>query len=328
MNRRLYTADGYFNAALCFRDKAPFIVVIGGRGTGKSYGSLLEAVRSGEDFLYMRRTQTILDIISKPELSPLKALPVAEDYTVKPIGKNVSGIYELEGDAQMLRGYMAALSTFANLRGFNAENVKTIIYDEFIPEKHEKPVKNEFEALLNVYETVDRNRQLQGKDPLKLIMLGNSNVLNSQILSGFGIIDRIVSMTASGQEFWSNGLVSVYLLNDSQISARKAGTALYQLSDSYNQMAIANQFAQPALTIKSYNAKELRHLDNLPGCALYKHKSKSFYYVKKSDSQPDDLRVKALKQKYRFLLPLMAKPGKIVYNKTSAFYALLNFFSL
>ena len=45
-----------------------------------------------------------------------------------------------------------ALSTVSNLRGFDMSDCTLLIYDEFIPEPHERPLKNEAAALFNAYE--------------------------------------------------------------------------------------------------------------------------------------------------------------------------------
>jgi hypothetical protein len=39
-------------------------------------------------------------------------------------------------------GYTCALSTLSNMRGFDASDIQLLICDEFIPEKHERLLKN------------------------------------------------------------------------------------------------------------------------------------------------------------------------------------------
>ena len=67
----------------------PFNFVINGRGTGKTYGALkLCTVDRPERFLYMRRTQVQLELISSEAMSPLK--PVAYDCGLDLEIKNIS----------------------------------------------------------------------------------------------------------------------------------------------------------------------------------------------------------------------------------------------
>ena len=49
----------------------PFIIVISGRGGGKTYGSLRYCIEHGIKFLYLRRTKTILELITDPATSRL-----------------------------------------------------------------------------------------------------------------------------------------------------------------------------------------------------------------------------------------------------------------
>jgi len=82
-------------------------------------------------------------------MSPLKS-PCNDrgiKYTVKKIATDCSGIYTDEEEPQIL-GYTTALSTISGLRGFDASDVKIWIFDEFIPERHERAIKCEGEAFL------------------------------------------------------------------------------------------------------------------------------------------------------------------------------------
>ena len=56
MGVNLYTSDGWIDAAQIVESPCPFVLAIGGRGIGKTYGVLLELYRRGIPFIYMRRT--------------------------------------------------------------------------------------------------------------------------------------------------------------------------------------------------------------------------------------------------------------------------------
>ena len=66
-----------------------------------------------------------------------------------------------------------ALSTFGNLRGVDFSDVDMIFFDEFVPQKNARPIKAEAEAFFNLYETVNRNRELDGRPPVRVLMLSN-----------------------------------------------------------------------------------------------------------------------------------------------------------
>ena len=243
----LYLKNGYLNFSYILGFGCPIIIIIGGRGTGKTYGALLDSIENRRKIILMRRTQSQADLINKPEFSPIN--PVAQDLgmpvVVKQISKYNSALYL--GEDEKLLGFTAALSTFSNLRGFDSSGVELLIYDEFIPEIHERPIKGEGLALLNVYETVNRNRELQGRKPLQMLLLSNANRLDSPILETLGLVNVVDRMRNKGQEEWINRErgIAIFLLQGSPISAAKADTALYRMvgDSSFSQMSLGNDFA-------------------------------------------------------------------------------------
>ena len=199
----LYLESGFINIRHCMRSGCPFVIIVGGRGTGKTYGALQAAIEDQTPFILMRRTQAQADLIGKTEFSPIQ--PVVNDMgrtqSCKSLSKYTSAIY-LDPDAEepKLAGWTAALSTFSNLRGFDASSVQLLIYDEFIPESHERPIKNEGDAFLNCYETINRNRELQGRPPVQAMLLSNANRMDSPILDALGLIPILERMNKTGQE--------------------------------------------------------------------------------------------------------------------------------
>ena len=175
-----YLENGYLNMPrMIEQDHSPFIVVMNGRGTGKTFGALEYVIEHNVKFILMRRTQTQVELLRTDELSPFKAVNRIKGWDIKvnPINKYVSGVYREQDEAEELCGYILALSTFSNLRGFDASDVKLVIYDEFIPEPHDRPIKQEGNAFLNCYESINRNRELDGQPPLKVLLLSNTNTL-------------------------------------------------------------------------------------------------------------------------------------------------------
>ena len=73
------------------------------------------------------------------------------------------------------------------------------IFDEFIPERHERPIKNEGAAFLNAYETMNRNRELQGYKPIQTLCLANANDLGNPIFMELGLVSRAMRMQQTGK---------------------------------------------------------------------------------------------------------------------------------
>ena len=246
----LYLNSGYINIRHCLRSGCPFVIIVGGRGTGKTYGALQAASEDQTPFILLRRTQAQADLIGKTEFSPIQ--PVVNDLgrtqSCKSLSKYTSAIYlDPDSETPQLAGWTAALSTFSNLRGFDASTVQLIIYDEFIPESHERPIKNEGDAFLNCYETINRNRELQGRPPVQALLLSNANRMDSPILESLGLIPVLERMNKAGQKTYINreAGVALFVIRKSPISSRKAETALYRAtrSDRFERMSIGNEFA-------------------------------------------------------------------------------------
>lgn len=272
----LYLENGYLNIDYVLSKKCPFTLVIGGRGTGKTYGAISYALDHKVNFAFIRRTQTQIDLLSKPDLNPFQAVAYDRSinlYTV-PASKQHSHIVLEQGSEPVNIGFMAALSTFSNLRGFSSDSTTLLIYDEFIPETHERAINNEDSVFFNMYETINRNREIQGRDPLQCLLLSNSNFLASPILMALGLADLLPGMRDNGQVEYINRSKGIALFNlwNSPISEQKRNTALYRATQgsSYSSMALDNAFAMD----------DLRDIGpmSLKGCKLLARVGKVFIY--------------------------------------------------
>lgn len=285
----IYLENGYLNIKKIFDIDVPFIFILGARGIGKTYGVIKTAIENKKIFMLMRRTQTQCDLISKEQFSPLKSplSDMGKDFKSVPIAKQCCAIYLKDGDEveNVPFAYTASLSTFANLRGFDGSDVDLLFYDEFIPEKHERILKSEGEAFLNCYETVNRNRELKGSKPLKCICCSNSNSVDNPIFLELGIVTTVMRMKERGNMMYINKERGICVINceNSPISKQKEETALYKLAmkdSQFTKMAIGNEFASDRPSrIVSKPIKEYKIIVKVGELSIYKHKSRSEYYV-------------------------------------------------
>lgn len=288
----IYLDSGYIDMRKIMNLGLPFNFLIGGRATGKTYGTLKTVVEDKNKFLYMRRTQTQTDLINKPEFTPFKSLnnDCGWNIMAKSISKYNSGFYDFKDDDYGAPiGYTSALSTISNIRGFDASDTVIMIYDEFIAEKHERPLKNEASALFNAYETVNRNRELKGAPPLQLICIANATDMANPIFLELGLVKKANDMkhktkNGSHQEIYINRDKGVLLIimDDSPISARKSDTALYRLTKgtTFADIAINNNFSDEEVgRIKSKPLKEYRPIVSIGEITVYSHKSNQSFYV-------------------------------------------------
>lgn len=289
----IYQKSGYIDIRAIMALGLPFNFIVGGRATGKTYTSLETVKEDGIKFIYMRRTQSQADMINKPEFSPFKSLNEDHGWTIgsATLSKYNAGFYETEetedGGRQCAGspiGYTCALSTISNMRGFDASDVRLLIYDEFIPEKHERPIKNEGAAFLNAYETINRNRELKGEKPLQVLCLANANDLANPIFLELGLVRKAEQMRRKGREISVDKErgVGLFILDKSPISAQKRNTVLYKLSrgSEFSRMSLENDFANEDIgRIKTQPLGEFRPVVTVGEITVYKHKSRGEYYV-------------------------------------------------
>lgn len=298
MGINLYDKNGYLNWKKIMQiSKHCFMcTVTGNRGCGKTFGCLDYVYHTGKPFLYLRRTKTQFELSCKDETHPFKALEAAgrvEPLTVKAVAKDLTGLYHYEEDEKGKRlpvgaaiGYMSAISTFSNLRGMSFEEIEYIIIDEFIPEPHERPIKNEAQAILNMIETVNRNRELQGREPVKVILMSNANDIACPLFIELDLVKKCEQMMQKKQEVSideNRGLCMIHL-SFSPISEMKKHTALYKLtaksSKEFNAMALDNRYwMDDSVMIRPEPITEFTPYVTVANVSIYRHKSERRYYV-------------------------------------------------
>ena len=292
---KLYQSNGYANMPDIIESETPFILVIGGRGVGKTYSGIKFLLENNVPFLYLRRTSAQMELISKDEFSPIVKIGgnLGMSLVCSPLSKYATGIFRLNDDgkpAGEALAYNMALSTIANARSFDASKVKVILYDECIPEKHERAIAHEAEAFLNMYESIDRNRQLDGRPAVKCVCMANANNMEAPILSALNCIKILDRMRKKKQTQYVDKTIglSVFLLNDSPISAEKRETALYKLTmgqGDFSDMALNNAFSRDNYTdIGSRPLSEYIPVAAIGSICLYRHKNNYSWYVSETKS--------------------------------------------
>ena len=292
MNINIYQESGYVDIESILKTGYPYIFITGGRATGKTYTSLKYVVENNLKFMYMRRTQSQADLINKPDFSPFKSYcrDVGTEIVTEPITKYNSAFYYGEPDENGKMkpsgnpiGFTAALSTIGNMRGFDAQEVKVLIYDEFIKEKHERPLKNEALAFLNAYETINRNRELKAEPPLQVLALSNAMSIDNDIYRFLKLVDVVDDMKKKNHSYRADkerGILVIQLLK-SPISEKKSKTALYKLTQGteFFDMAISNEFAfEERGNIKPQPLEEYSIRVKIGDLCLYTHKSERRTY--------------------------------------------------
>lgn len=190
-------------------------ILCGGRGLGKTFGAkrkgIRDAINKGEQFIYLRRTVEELkaarltffaDIASEfPNYDTRvngKMGQIAPRVEHRPDETDTEYAKRAKGRKWQTICYFVALSTAQNEKGTSYPLVTLIIFDEFIIEKSSmgRYLRNEVEALMNFYSTVDR-----GQDKTRILMLANSVSIMNPYFSEWNIEpDRLpeISVHADG----------------------------------------------------------------------------------------------------------------------------------
>lgn len=285
---KLYTKDGWVNWDYILSQNASFISIVGPRAVGKTYGAFKKLLDSGSRFIYLRRLKSQLDQCSKVEGNPFKRINLDTDRNIIPFASGGMITFRSGDRSGDIAAIGVALSVVANVRGVDYSDYDYIIFDEFIPSQGEHPIRNEFDAFLNFYETVNRNRELSGKPAVKCIMLGNANTLLNPYFTGWRFMKTALRMISGRQMVWrsADGTRMVIMLLDSPISKAKSQTALYQnASDDFVNMALDNAFRTDETNIKSEPLTEYYHIVSVGEIGIYRHKSDRKYYVSSTQQQ-------------------------------------------
>ena len=143
-------------------------------------------------------------------------------------------------------------------------------------------IKNEAEAFLNAYETINRNREINGGEAVKCICLSNSNDILNPIFVSLKIVDLVGKMAEKGIDYYPDnkrGFAVIMPLN-SPISQEKNKTALYKLAgDEFRSMAISNKFENAkSRNVRHLNIAEFKPVAKIGEINIYRHKSMNLYY--------------------------------------------------
>lgn len=274
----LFMDAGWLNMTGIIEMGYPFTLVTGARQIGKTYGSIKYCMDNHIPFVYMRRTDKELKASKSDALSPFKKLD--PDIQGKTIAGDVIGFYK--GMDLIAPG--VALTTMHNVRGISGAAYKKIIYDEFIPETIARPIKGEFDAWTNAYETLNSNRELEGEEPMQMIALANSNNAANPIFMGLRLVQVMEKMKTNHKILWTDDRRGILLVNveGSPISQKKKKTtALGKLTSGtdFARMAYENDFAFDDFSnIGSKSLKEYRPVVTVGEVTIYRHKSRKEYY--------------------------------------------------
>lgn len=281
----IYLSNGYIAMGRIMETDTPYIIITGARGTGKTYGSLQSTYLQHKKIIYMRRTAVQLDVITASPDILYKSINNDLGTDIQVISKKgLDYIYDMADPEHPEHiGYCAALSTFNNLRSVDLSDIDILLYDEFCGEG-DRPINNEGSIFLNMLETVGRNRELQGREPLKVILMSNSINLENPLFMTLGIVAPAIRLMRENKTVWQDKKrgITLYNIFNSPISRQKENTALYRLigDSDFRDMALYNKYTSNDLTrVKSRNLRDYVYNIHIGEIHIYKCRSDDTFYV-------------------------------------------------
>lgn len=285
----LYTKEGFLNVSWIDKEanriNAAFIVILGTRQIGKTYGTLKLMTDEKRNFILMRRTQTEADFITNGTLNPFLALG-RTDIKVKKESQYIGKIQAETESGYDSIGITLSLTCVSKIRGFSGVAFTDLVYDEFIPESHVNRIRNEGDAFLNAVVTISGNREIEGKPPLRCWLLANSNNIGSPILKALNITDKVESMDKSGQELSilpDRGIIIVLAKARELADKRKKTSLMKAISkeSEFTKMAYDNEFSyNDAENVTRRDLKQYQQIAAVTGVfTIWKHKGNGSLYI-------------------------------------------------
>lgn len=326
MERAELASVDYWSTDRSRNSGCTFNIINGGRGIGKTYGTLTDFLTADGKFIYMRRTDRTIQAISNPAANPFKRInhDTGRDIQAEYSSKSSIGYFS---EAGKTIGYALALSTAANIRGMDFYDVENLLYDECVPLPGERSIKGEEDAFFNIYETINRNRELEGKKPVTCFICSNSVSINAPIYRGFKIVTIMEKMRQTGHEFYSDRQRGIHIecIGATNVSTAKAQTALYRAiqGGDYYKHAINNEFAYDDfgdVTVKPIN--EYQPMFSVNGIYAYVHKTGSHIYISAKAHPVNPISTEKYKRFYLQNIQTAITRGAIFYESMELKYKL------
>lgn len=282
----IYLPTGYLDWGAILSTGAVWTICASARGPGKTYGMTKYLLESGTYAFWTRRTVGELDTLCAAGAFAKYNNDTGSTWITEKLSAGLYEIYQGVADDETGRihpqglpvGKYGAALDIARKRSLPFDDVALWWYDEFIPEEHVKRVRGEGAALLSAYETINRNRELEGNPPLRVVMTANTLNLGNPLLMELGVVTAFAKMEVKREENYKwlpnlrGGTLLVYPW-DSPISQRKAETALYQDGHGDNDRAISSSWG----TYKDYkhpNYKEYKPYMDIGELRIYEHRQR------------------------------------------------------
>lgn len=182
-NKASFQTTNWVNYEPLREMKCSYVMAIGERGTGKTYGikkiCLQKFAQNREQFLYIRRCHSYITqrrMIRLFDDIAEECFDIIGDSVTYNVNKGF--ITYIDGKEEII-GYATSLEDVMQEKGVSFEKVTTVLFDEFVDLNY---FDNEIERFLNIISTVTRSRE-----NIEIFMCGNTISKNCPYFDMFGI---------------------------------------------------------------------------------------------------------------------------------------------
>jgi hypothetical protein len=248
----------------------------------------------------MKRTDKDVSRILKEEkiisLDPSPYAPLKKQKGIHVGGVEIDdgfgAFYELDEEGQptgRLLSYVLSFNKVLTYKGNDFTDVELLVFDEFIPQIGERIKKAEGELLLDLYQTVSRDRLKKGRNPLKLILFANAEQISVPVTQELEIIDDMADLDASGQThlYIEDRDILLHHITDEEVPVQECekvgiwkgmkGTAWFDKS--FGGRFVHNDFSNvmPKRIKRSKPILEVQYKTHF--YYIYLNEEKAFYYM-------------------------------------------------
>jgi hypothetical protein len=274
--------------------------------------------------MYVRRTETELKNCCSNIFNPYKKINMNEHINIQIQKVEDSAVINdcTDEDDIKVIGYASALSTFGKFRGADFSDVDLIVFDEFINTSLYSKMDNECMMLFNFIETVNRNRELEGEDSIKVILLSNSNSIDNDIIRTLGLAEVIHNMKMKDEHFYQDEERGIFLnlIENKEVQDLKMETKLYRLArgTTFYDMALDNEFTRDYFgDVGKVDYRELVPICSFENYYIYEHKSNDVLFISKRKANCPSYNIqnlKAFKRAYGFKIMWYIDCGYAFYS--------------
>lgn len=286
------TLNIFYNISDDLRDfpDAAIYIVMGGRGTGKTYSTLKYLYEQHEMFLFVKRTDTDVKMMCSAtknskysfDISPFKTLNRDCGWNIHAfsIYDGIGGFYECDENDEPIGapiGYILSFNRIGKIKGFDLSDCNYIVFDEFVPLPYERVNRHEGMELLDLYRTVGRANNIITGQTLRMICLANSTTVSCPVINELELADTLVNMKVEDKDYlyMDERAIFIRLVPDiNGFRELEAKNPIYKAmkGTKWARMSLDNEFAYNDFTnVKKETLRGSRCLIQL------KHKERVYY---------------------------------------------------